>query len=101
MFTKKYSYTLIKPDYKKFKQIQKKSREIYQEHVNCEFSYFIDRNDELKITELIKFKTLEDFNKAQDLDDHRLDGLILEFKEIVDFDSIVEDELIDLNIDED
>lgn len=100
MITKKYTYTLLKPDYKKFKRIQAEARKIYLESVDCEFSYFVDREDKLKITELIKFKTFDDFVKADQLDDDRLDDLILEFKEVVDFDTITEEELLNFNIDE-
>lgn len=100
MITKKYTYTLLRPDYKKFKQIQREARKVYQEFVTCEFNYFVDREDKLKITELIKFKTFNDFVKADQLDDSRLDDLILEFKEIVDFDSITEEELLNFDIDE-
>ncbi len=101
MITKKYTYNLINPDYKKFKKVQRESRKVYQEHVNCEFIYLVDREDKLKVTEIIKFKTFEDFTKADQLEDSRLDELIIELKEIVDFDSITEEELLNLNIDED
>lgn len=100
MITKKYTYNLLSPDYKKFKQIQREAKKIYQETIDCEFSYLVDREDKLKIIELIKFKTFEDFTKADKLEDSRLDDLIIAFRAIVDFDSITEEELLNLNIEE-
>lgn len=70
------------------------------EHVSCEFSYFVDRENKLKITELVKFKTFDDFTRADQLSDNRMDELILQFKEIIDLDSITEEDLLEFNIDE-
>ncbi len=98
MIVKKYTYKLTSKNLERFKEIQKEAQMIYLEYLDAEFEFFVNQDDKSIITEIIKFKTFEDYTKADSLEDERLDQLILNFRDVVDFDSIIDETLIELKI---
>ncbi len=98
MIAKKYTYKLTSKNLERFKAIQKEAQKIYLEHLDAEFEFYVNQDDKSIITEIIKFKTFDDYTKADSLDDERLDQLILSFREVVDFDTIIDETLLELKI---
>ncbi len=99
MIIRKYTYKFIKKDLEKFKEIQREASEIYLAHVDCEFEYFQHEDEPEKITEIIRFKTYEDFLKAEKIEDPKIETLLNAMKSLVDFDSLYAETLIPFRID--